>query len=187
MSFADYASYDGLGLAELVRKRAVSPSELLDAAVERIERRNGALNAVVYKAYDEAREAARGPLSDGPFTGVPFLIKDLGVRVKDWPRTSGSRFACVEADESDSELIRRYRASGVVLAGKTNTPEFGIPGVTTRPGSVLAAIRGIPNTFQAAHPAAPPLLSPAAWSRSRMQATAWVQSGFRQHAAGWLG
>ncbi len=131
MSFADYAAHDGLGLAELVRKKDVTPLELLDAAIERIERHNGALNAVVHKAYDEARETAKSALPEGPFKGVPFLIKDLGVRVKGWPRTSGSRFACVDADAQDSELITRYRASGVVLAGKTNTPEFGIPGVTT--------------------------------------------------------
>lgn len=127
----NYADYDGLGLAELVRNRDVTPSELLQAATERIERHNPKLNAVVYKAYDEAREAAKGPLADGPFKGVPFLIKDLGVRVKGWPRTSGSRFACIDADADDSELVSRYRAAGVVLVGKTNTPEFGIPGVTT--------------------------------------------------------
>ena len=127
----DYGDYDGLGLAELVRNRDVTPTELLDEAIDRIERRNPKLNAVVYKAYDEARAVARGVLPDGPFKGVPFLIKDLGVRVKGWPRTSGSRFACVDADAEDSELISRYRGAGLVLAGKTNTPEFGIPGVTT--------------------------------------------------------
>lgn len=126
----DYANYDGLGLAELVRKRDVTPSELLEAAIERIERSNPKLNAVTYKAYDEARATASGALPDGPFKGVPFLIKDLGVRVKNWPRTSASRFAQVDADSDDSELTTRYRATGVVLAGKTNTPEFGIPGVT---------------------------------------------------------
>lgn len=127
----EYGEYDGLGLAGLVKARKVSPEELLDAAIDRIERHNGALNAVVYKAYDEARAAAASPdLPDGPFKGVPFLIKDLGVRVKGWPRTSGSRFACVDADAEDSVLIERYRAAGLVLAGKTNTPEFGIPGVT---------------------------------------------------------
>lgn len=131
MSFKDYASYDGLGLAELVRTKDVTPLELLDAAIERIERNNGTLNAVVYKAYDEARAVAGGALPDGPFKGVPFLIKDLGVRVKGWPRTSASRFAQIAADGEDSELITRYRAAGVVMAGKTNTPEFGIPGVTT--------------------------------------------------------
>ena len=127
----DYANYDGLGLAELVRNRDVTPGELLEAAIERTERSNPKLNAVVYKAYDEARATASRALPDGPFKGVPFLIKDLGVRVKGWPRTSASRFAQVDADAEDSELIKRYRASGVVLAGKTNTPEFGIPGVTT--------------------------------------------------------
>jgi amidase len=127
----DYADYDGLGLAELVRNRDATPTELLEAAIARIERHNPKLNAVVYKAYDEARAVANAPLPDGPFRGVPFLIKDLGVRVKGWPRTSASHFACVDADADDSELITRYRAAGVVMAGKTNTPEFGIPGVTT--------------------------------------------------------
>jgi len=130
MTLADYSDYDGLGLAELVRKGETSPLELVEAAIERIERHNGVLNAVVYKAYDEARSVAARDLPDGPFKGVPFLIKDLGAQVKGWPRTSGSNFAQVAADEADSELISRYRVAGVVLLGKTNTPEFGIPGVT---------------------------------------------------------
>ena len=130
MGFADYADHDGMGLADLVRKGEVTPLEVLEAAIERIERHNGALNAVVYKAYDEARATAASALPDGPFKGVPFLIKDLGAQVKGWPRSSGSNFAQVAADETDSELIRRYREAGVVLVGKTNTPEFGIPGVT---------------------------------------------------------
>lgn len=127
----DYGEYDGLGLAALVTSGKASPLELLDAAIARIERHNGALNAVVFKAYEEARAvASSGKLPDGPFKGVPFLIKDLNVRVKNWPRTSGSRFAAIEADGEDSILTERYRAAGLVLAGKTNTPEFGIPGVT---------------------------------------------------------
>ena len=127
----DYVEYDGLGLAELVKRRETTPLELLEAAIERIERHNPTLNAVVHKAYDEARATAKGELPDGPFKGVPFLIKDLGLKVNGWPRTSGSRFACVAADDGDSEIVRRYRATGMVLVGKTNTPEFGIPGVTT--------------------------------------------------------
>jgi amidase len=130
VAFAEYAAFDGLGLGELVRKGEVAPAELVEAAIERIERHNGALNAVVYKAYDEARRVAAGELPDGPFKGVPFLIKDLSAQVTGWPRTSGSMYAQVAADADDSELVRRYRASGVVLIGKTNTPEFGIPGVT---------------------------------------------------------
>ncbi len=144
MSFKEYAAFDGLGLAELVRNRDVTPAELLESAIERIERHNGVLNAVVYKAYDEARKTAGGSLPDGAFKGVPFLIKDLGVRVKGWPRTSASRFAQIDADAEDSVLIERYRASGVVLAGKTNTPEFGIPGVTT--SALLGPCRNPWNT-----------------------------------------
>jgi amidase len=131
MAFADYAEHDGLGLAALVKAKKVSPGEILEAAIQTIEKHNGVLNAVVHKEYDEARKVAAGDLPEGPFKGVPFLIKDLGAQVKGWPRTSGSMFAQVPADEDDSELVKRYRASGVVLVGKTNTPEFGIPGVTT--------------------------------------------------------
>lgn len=140
----DFANYDGLGLAELVRKRDVTPTELLEAAIERIDCNNPKLNAITYKAFDEARAAAAGALPDGLFKGVPFLIKDLGVRVKNWPRTSASRFAQVEADADDSELIKRYRAAGVVLVGKTNTPEFGIPGVTN--SALLGPCRNPWNT-----------------------------------------
>ena len=130
MAFAEYADYDGVGLAALVRKGEVSPAELVEACIERIEAHNPTLNAVVHKAYDEARRGAKSDLPDGPFKGVPFLIKDLDIEVKGWPRTSASRFACVDADSRDSELVTRYRAAGLVFMGKANTPEFGIPGVT---------------------------------------------------------
>ncbi|MGI9169476.1 MAG: amidase, partial [Caulobacteraceae bacterium] len=108
----------------------VTPSELVEAAIERIERHDGALNAVVYKAFDEARAAAGNGLPDGPFRGVPLLIKDLGVTVAGWPQTRGSRFTRDMTDAEDSGLVRRYRSSGAVLLGKTNTPEFGITGTT---------------------------------------------------------
>ncbi len=130
MTFGQYSDHDGVGLAGLIATKQVTAAEVLEAAIERIERHNATLNAVVYKAYDEARATAKGTLPDGPFTGVPFLIKDLGLEVKGWPRTSGSRFTAHEVDERDSELVRRYRASGVVMLGKSNTPEFGITGTT---------------------------------------------------------
>jgi len=130
MSFADYSDYDGLGLAALVAKGEVTPAELVEAAIERIERHNPALNAVVYKGYDDARAAAKGPLPDGPFKGVPFLIKDLAMPVAGWPRTSGSKFARHIVDSEDGGLTRRYRESGVIPLGKTNTPEYGITGTT---------------------------------------------------------
>jgi amidase len=130
MGFAEYAEYDGLGLADLAARGEVSPAELVEAAIERIERHNGALNAVVHKAYGEARAAARSELPAGPFRGVPFLIKDLGVTVAGWPQTRGSRFTRDMADAEDSGLVRRYRATGAVFVGKTNTPEYGITGTT---------------------------------------------------------
>jgi amidase len=130
MTIADYSDYDGLGLAELVAKKQVTPLELAEAAIERIERHNSILNAVVYKGYDDARRRAAGDLPDGPFRGVPFLIKDLGMPVAGWPRSHGSKFARGVVDSEDGGLTQRYRASGVVPLGKTNTPEYGITGTT---------------------------------------------------------
>ncbi len=130
MSFDDYDRYDGLGLAELVARREVSPSELVEAAIERIERHDPTLNAVVHKAFASARADAASELPDGPFRGVPFLIKDLGCPVAGMPRTSGSRFTASEVPAEDGILTRRYREAGVVILGKTNTPEFGITGTT---------------------------------------------------------
>jgi amidase len=130
MGFAEYDHFDGLGLAHLVRRGEVSPPELLEEAVSRIERHNPTLNAVVYKAYDEARATAKAKLPDGPFKGVPFLIKDIGMPVEGWPMTNGSAYLRNHVSSGDAELVRRYRAAGVVLMGKTNTPEFGIPGTT---------------------------------------------------------
>lgn len=92
MTFSEYGDYDALGLAALIAAGEVSPSEVLEAAIARTEAVNGTINAVVYKAYDEARKAVAGPLPDGPFRGVPFLVKDLLLTVAGWPRTSGSRF-----------------------------------------------------------------------------------------------
>ena len=126
----NYSDYDGVGLAELVRTGQISPSELAEAAIERIERHNPTLNAVVYKGFDDARRWAAGPLPDGPFRGVPFLIKDLGMPVAGWPRSHGSKFARGVVDAEDGGLTARYRAAGVVPLGKTNTPEYGITGTT---------------------------------------------------------
>ncbi len=142
----DYSEYDGLGLAELVRSKRVSPAELAEAAIARIERHNPTLNAVVYKGYDDARRAAAGDLPEGPFRGVPFLIKDLGMPVAGWPRSCGSRFARGLTDTEDGGLTARYRQAGVVLVGKTNTPEYGITGTTES-----AALGPCRNPWDPAH------------------------------------
>ncbi len=130
MAFTEYDKFDGLGLAHLVRRGEVTPLELLEEAISRIERHNPTLNAIVYKAYDEARTAAKGKLPDGAFKGIPFLIKDISMEVAGWPMTNGSALLAGYVSESDAELTKRYRAAGLVLTAKTNTPEFGIPGTT---------------------------------------------------------
>ena len=130
MAFTEYSEYDGLGLAELVRRGEVSPAELVEEAIARIERHNPVLNAVVYKAYDEARRTARGALPDGAFRGVPFLIKDLGMEVAGMPMTDGSVYTRDRVPSGDSPLVARQRAAGLVILGKTNTPERGITGTT---------------------------------------------------------
>jgi amidase len=130
VSFAEYANHDGLGLAQLVCKGEVTPLELLEASIERIEKHNPQLNAVIYRMDETAREAARGDLPDGPFRGVPFLIKDILIEYAGTPTTSGSRALKDMVSRIDSELMARYKRAGLVTVGKTNTPELGIPPIT---------------------------------------------------------
>ncbi len=126
MRFAEYDQHDGLGLAALVASGQVTPAELLEEAIDRAERVNPVLNAIVVPMFDEARERARAGLPAGPFHGVPFLMKDLGTAVAGVPLRNGSRLCRDVVPSHDAELTRRYRRAGVSLFGKTNTPEFGI-------------------------------------------------------------
>src|SRR4029077_18423847 len=115
MAFAEYAQYDGLGLAHLVRRGEISALELVEESIARIERHNSKLNAVVYKAYDEARATAKSKLPNGPFVGVPFLIKDINLPVAGWPMTNGSALLAGYISNDDAELTRRYKQGGHVL------------------------------------------------------------------------
>ena len=128
MTFPEYSDYDGLGLAELVRTRKITPTELVDAAIDRIERHDGTINAIVHRAFDEARRQAAEVPGSGPFAGVPFIVKDFGIGVAGWPNTSGSRFCRDVIDEDDSGLMRRYRDSGVIPIARGASSEFGIIG-----------------------------------------------------------
>ena len=92
MAFAEYAKYDGLGLAALVAKKKIKPIELLDEAIARAEALNPKLNAIIYKDYDRARIAAKGKLPKGAFTGVPFLLKDIMAFAQGMPTRQGSQF-----------------------------------------------------------------------------------------------
>ena len=129
MAFREYADFDGLGLAELVAKKETTSAELVDAAIERAERHNPVINALVYPMYDSAREAARKSDTDRDpalFRGVPFLLKDLLGNYSGVPTTCASRFMAGVPANHDSELVLRFRRAGLIPIGKTNCSEFGL-------------------------------------------------------------
>lgn len=127
MDVKEYRSFDATGLAGLISSGQVSAGEVLDAALEAVADANPRLNAVVSLMADDAHRAVDQGLPDGPFRGVPFLVKDLGVSVSGSVTTSGSRlFAGGPPAAADSEIVARFRRAGLVLLGRTNTPEFGL-------------------------------------------------------------
>ena len=126
MSLPDYDRYDGLGLAALVKNGDVSAGELLDEAIARTERLNPELNAVVMTHYDAAKAQIAAGLPPGPFEGVPFLLKDLHLLLDGTETTYGSRAYVGNLADHDSTLTERYKAAGLVIFGKTNSPEMGL-------------------------------------------------------------
>jgi amidase len=122
---ADLSVLDAVGQAELVRRGDVSPRELVEAAIARIDAVNPALNAVVARFFERALAEVDAGLPDGPFRGVPFLLKDISATLGGTIQTKGSRALRDRVTPSDTELTRRYRAAGFVILGKTATPEFG--------------------------------------------------------------
>lgn len=130
MGFKEYENFDAVGLAELVRKKEISPAELCREAIDRIEQWNPDINAVVYKMYDLALKQAEGDIPDGPFRGVPFLLKDLLDAYAGVPLTGGAKVTKNYVPDFDSELVKRYKTAGLLILGKTNTPEFGLVGYT---------------------------------------------------------
>jgi len=123
---------DAVAQAEAVRRGDVSPLELVDATIERIERVNPQLNAVIMKRYDEARAEASGDLPDGPLRGVPFLLKDIGATQAGTPNHFSNRAlkAAGNISEDDTVLGARFREAGLITLGKTNLPELGTVPVT---------------------------------------------------------
>ena len=125
----DLASLDATAQAELVAKGECSPAELVDAAIARIDKVNPAINAVIHELFDRARaEAAAPDLPDGPFKGVPFVLKDLACHMKGEPFHEG--MALLKrlgwSEDFETSLARRFREAGLIVVGKTNTPELGI-------------------------------------------------------------
>ena len=125
---------DATAQAGLVRRGEASPLELVEAAVERIERCDPQLNAVIHRRFAAAREEAAGELPDGPFKGVPILLKDLGAPQAGEPYCEGTSFAKAAGYRAarDSFLVQRFKKAGFVVLGRTNTPELGTA-ITTEP------------------------------------------------------
>ncbi len=130
--FSDYDHYDALGLAALVAKGDVTPAELLEEAIARTEAIDPKINAVVLRHFDLARQAIKDGLPQGPFTGVPFLLKNLTLLLKGTVTDHGCGFFRNAVADHDSTLTARYKAAGLVIFGKTNSPEFGLT-VSTEP------------------------------------------------------
>jgi amidase len=130
----ELATLDATAQAALVREGRVSPLELVDAAIGRIEKLNPQLNAVILPLFDKARKVASSPLPDAPFRGVPFLLKDLDARSSGDPCHCGMKFLRDRnwIEDHDTYLVEKFRAAGFVFLGKTNTPELGL-NITTEP------------------------------------------------------
>jgi len=124
--FPDYDHHDGLGLADLVHRKEVTPGELVEEAIARVEKLNPQLNAVICEMYDRARAQAGGDLPKGPFHGVPFLLKDVMSDYAGVPTTRACRFHRDDVPDHDCEMVKRFKAAGVITIGKTNAPEYGL-------------------------------------------------------------
>ncbi len=135
----DLDGFDALGLGELVNRGEVTAGALLDRAIARVEAVDGQLNAVVLKHYELARAHIENAPPTGPFAGVPFLLKDLGVSLAGTVTTEGSRAFADAVAVADSSLPRRAKAAGLVIFGKTATPEFGL--TTTTESKLWGATR----------------------------------------------
>jgi len=128
----EWDAQDAVGLADLIRKREVTPREVIETAIARIEELNPILNAVIYRAFDQALTELSSLPENGAFSGVPYLLKDLHAPARGMPLTSGSRLFADNVPDFDSSLVTRLRAAGFVLLGRTNSPEFGLS-ISTEP------------------------------------------------------
>lgn len=127
---AQYRQYDGLGLAQLIAKKQITPIELLHAIRARAELVNPKLNALCQLFFDKAEAQIKQGLPEGPFRGVPFPLKDLGHQLAGTPTTFASRIYKDNVPNFDSTLVERYKRAGLVIFGKTTTPEMGIAPTT---------------------------------------------------------
>lgn len=122
-----YWKYDGVGLAELLKKKEIASHELIDAVISKIEEKNPSINAVIHKMYEQARRSVD---ITGDYAGVPMLLKDITQEMKQEPITSGSRAYQAYKAKEDSEYVKRLRKTGTIFIGQTNVPEFALMGIT---------------------------------------------------------
>lgn len=176
LQLSEYRTYDATGLAELVRKGDVQPTELLETALAGVAATNPALNAIVATFEDEARRFIKEELKDGPFKGVPFVLKDLTAHYAGQPTGAGWPPRASVTPQQDSELVRRFKKAGLVTFAKTAVPELAMDwttrsrahGVTNNPWNPVA-LRGRPAV-------APQRRLPRASCRWDMAMTAAVRS-----------
>ena len=128
--FSEYDQYDALGLAELVKKGEVGPKDLLDEAIRRRDAVNPKINAIIHNMDQLAYDAIDAGLPNGPFQGVPFLLKDLLAAYKGVPMSHGSRAYKDYIPNYDAEMVVRFKRAGLVIFGKTSCPENGYLGAT---------------------------------------------------------
>jgi amidase len=122
---SDTTDLDAVGTAAAIRAGDLTAREVAEQAIARIDKHDGDLNAVIGRRFDEALAEVDAGLPEGPLTGVPVLVKDLGMQVAGLPHTRGSRLWIDDVAEVDSELVARYKRAGMVVLGTTNSPELG--------------------------------------------------------------
>ncbi len=184
MRFEEYRKHDATALAALIAKREVSPSEVLEAAIARAEEVNPKINAIVHKQYEKARKTAAGGAPGGPLGGVPYLIKDLHFLEKGEPARLGSSLFKDYVADHDSAYVARCKKAGLVIFGRSATPEFGLNPNTeprlhgTVPQSVEPRVLGRAARRAARRRPLPPASCP--W---RTRPTAAARSAFRPRSA----
>ena len=122
-AFAEYDQFDGVGLAKLIKDGKISATEVCEEAIRRAERLNPKLNAIITPLYEYARNVAKLSQPDAPFCGVPFLLKDAHHALKGFPMSSGSELLKSFIPQFDAEIVSRFKKAGLIILGKTNTPE----------------------------------------------------------------
>ena len=183
MKLNEYATHDGLGLAELVRKKKISAKELTITAATAIDKANPEINCVVETYPDRIEGLDERSLGKGPFHGVPFLIKDVFGHEKGRKIEFGSRLCKGMVADTDSNVAILLRKAGVNIIGRSSAPEYSMAGTSE---GLLYGNASTPwkrAGLQAVRPGGPRLLLPQEWSRWRMVPISVVPYEFRRVTA----